>query len=429
MNVMTRSILLILACFLFFVCSVGAADRMPVLPVTTAKTIVIVGYDATTRDALARFVLDFTSCGHKVYYSNEEGQFRMKAPEGFVCHIQISQPGYSKVNLKVDYRDISNEEKTYTVYLSRSSNSQTLRVRDQLKPNLYIAGAEVAVQSLADASVQQKSSDSGGSISFLLARDQHYLVTATKKGYHAYRDTIFSLIDGTFSLESLFLSPIETDAKEPSAPTWRGQPIDARKDKESDRSGLRHYSIQVGATSDPRADLSAYQSALASFGQVHLLAKDDFYRIRVGRFYNRLDAEQQLAKIRQIAGYEKAFLSYNIPGEVEKSVPDGEAAQADVAATNQSDVSASDQLAATASDAPLVRLASYLNPKFFRAELVEGLGEIEMMKKDEWTIALLRGFQSVEAAQAACEQAKSAGFGSAHLVEMVGGKLQKVRGL
>ncbi len=377
------------------------------------KTIVIEAFDASTRGTLPRFVLDFTSCGHKVYYSDDEGRFRMKAPEGFVCYIQISQPGYSKVNLKVDYLDIGSEEKTYTVYLSRSSNSHNLQVRDELRHNLYLEGTEVAVVSLLDSSEQRNISDKEGKLAFLLLKDHHYKVTARKEGYKLYQDTMRSLTDGSFSLQSLFLAPIEGVADKEKVPAWRGQPIDARKDKDSDHSGLRHYSIQVGATSDMNSDLISYQDDLASFGQVHLMAKDDFYRIRVGRYYNRKDAELDLARIREIAGYETAFLSYSIPV----------ASGADAVVTKPTRAEAAKE---SEEHVPMVRLASYLNPEFFKSEMVAELGEVHMMKKDEWTVAVLRGFSTKEDAQAACEQAKTAGFRSAHLVEFINGVFQKI---
>jgi len=84
--------------------------------------------------------------------------------------------------------------------------------------------------------------------------------------------------------------------------------------------------------------------------------------------------------------------------------------------------------AAPSAGAYLIRLATYGNFNNFDSASIARLGTLTTRTRGEYTVVLVQGFGSVEAAKAKVEEARKAGFADAHVVsEEADGTLRKVR--
>src|SRR5690606_30982202 len=157
------------------------------------------------------------------------------------------------------------------------------------------------------------------------------------------------------------------------------------------------YYIQIAALAK-HSDITPF-SDLKMYGD--LVVHDDamYSKVRVGTFETDAEARLVLNRLRA-GGYPDAFV-------VKDKV------QTQSAQLPQSEYK--------------VRLATYTKAANFDPTPVMHLGSIESYRKDDMTIMLLGGYDSLKSAQQAREEAVSKGFHDAYVVMDNNGVLERVR--
>ncbi len=380
----------------------AAPAAMAAEPAIISKSISIKVMDMNTKEPVPFFTIDFTSCGHPVYESNEKGLFAMETVEGFSCYVRIAKSGYTNLDLLLDYREILGSGKTYNVYLSRSPNHFTGYVKDVTAGNLYLDNVKVELVALQDHQIQKAVSNRQGQFSLYLRPNTKYRLSISRQDYKPFEKNFQTgkKVD-PYIIKNILLTPLVTNLQ----PVGISAGLSVTK-KESAHSSRevqpKYYSIQILAKKEGKIDVGTYKNTLQSFGEVYVESDGEIDRLKVGKFFDRGIAEQTLTKIKKSTPFVHAFLSQHVPLQKAENGKD------------------------FVGERYMVRLASYLNPDLFDAVKIANLGSIRALKKDEWTIMLLEGFSDLDKAKAASAHARKAGFGSAHVVFWDEEKLRRV---
>jgi hypothetical protein len=176
-----------------------------------------------------------------------------------------------------------------------------------------------------------------------------------------------------------------------------------RKDKRLE--GINYYSVQILAKHTTEINLSGFKD-LEQYGEVFLEKDGLVSKVKVGKFFDRSVAERALSTIKNKPAYEDAFLTQSLAGNMHHEKRE--------------------KIIQTREEGYMVRLASYLNAEMFDGSKVEKLGKLSSVQKNEWTIMLLSGFDSLDEARTVESKVKDLGFKSAQVVQYNGVQLQKV---
>ncbi|MDH3651819.1 MAG: carboxypeptidase-like regulatory domain-containing protein [Saprospiraceae bacterium] len=370
-------------------------------PGVDAKSISIKVMDMKSREEIPFFTIDFTSCGHPMYQSSEQGTFSLMAEEDFACHTRISKSGYAHLDLLLDYHEISGDKKTYNVFLSRSPNYYHGNMRDNSDRNLYLAEALIEVKADDEGSLQRVMTDKQGQFAIYILPNKEYELTATRAHYkhHKFSFSTGEKVDPSI-IKNLYLEP-----QEGKRPEGLGTEVGvAKKNHLSRIEAISYYSIQVGAKRLPEINLVYYQEALGRYGEVFTDDRYKLVKIKVGKYFDKSVAEAMLEIVRSNKDFSDAFLTKYLPPR-QNSVEEASASKVFYK----------------------VRLASYLNASLFDAAKVSQLGTVSHFLKDEWTIILLGDYVDLEVARTACATARERGFLSAHIVIQDGNGLKRVQ--
>lgn len=177
------------------------------------------------------------------------------------------------------------------------------------------------------------------------------------------------------------------------------------------------FFIQLASLSRSEGQFDKYQS-LSSIGQLYRFFKSSSVKIRLGTFTSRSHAESALRDVHN-KGYRDAFITR------------------DILATSSYELlgSSNDPYGADTggwindynpSSSYKVKLASYMDPLKFQVDKVLDLGRLEQWTKGEWTIFIVGGFETIDAAKQAKIKAINRGFVDAELVEDNEGILSRV---
>ncbi|MEL6124552.1 MAG: SPOR domain-containing protein, partial [Bacteroidota bacterium] len=171
------------------------------------------------------------------------------------------------------------------------------------------------------------------------------------------------------------------------------------------------YFIQLASLARSEGTMSNYDR-VSTYGQLYRFFKSSSVKIRLGYFASRAEAERVLTSVKN-DGFRDAFIT------------------SDVLATSSYEVVGQSNSTGFIDDfSPnsnfKVKLASYRDPLQFQVDKAIDLGQIEQWTKGEWTIFILGGFETYEAAQSARIKAKNRGFVDAELVEDDKGILKRV---
>ncbi len=368
----------------------------------TVRKVEIKVMDIRTKENIPNFTIDFTSCGHPVYESNEEGLFSMEATEGFSCFIRIGKIGYADLDMMVDYQDLPESGKTYKVFLSRSPNCFSGHVRDTVDGNWYLPGALVELRSYRSKQVQRVETNKQGEFSLYLGTDSDYELSIQHPDYYPFyhRFSTDDVLDGR-EIRRFYLKRIGHKR----VPAGLGSGVSVMK-KDKSLEGINYYSVQVIAKEKGQIQLNGY-SDLKLFGELYIDNESSVSKLKLGKFFDRATAEQTLDRVRRIEGYEDAFLTQYLAAHKDRM--------------------SKERRIVTRDNGYMVRLASYLNPEMFDRSKVEGIGTLTSIQKNQWTIMLIKGFDTISEAEVAVKMANERGFKSAHIVQFKGNHLEKIQ--
>ena len=172
-------------------------------------------------------------------------------------------------------------------------------------------------------------------------------------------------------------------------------------------SNVEQYSVQVAALGK-ESSLQEYEH-LASVGTVMQVPEGNYFKVRVGYFKSISDAKVAARRIKN-SGYPDAYVVTS-----KASATAGTKVQPEIVPVEKA-----------YTEKYMVRLATYSQPAYFKSESIEHLGTIESYRKNAFTIMLISGFNTAEAAEIARVEAARRGFPDAYVVVDRDGQLQRV---
>ncbi len=177
------------------------------------------------------------------------------------------------------------------------------------------------------------------------------------------------------------------------------------------------YFIQLASLRKSEGLMSNYNS-LSSFGQLYRFFKSSSVKIRLGYYGTRSEAQRVLNDV-QGSGFRDAFITRDVLATSSYEILDASNSSFtpdDNGWVNDYNLESSYK----------VKLASYMDPLKFQVDNVLDLGRLEQWTKGKWTIFILGGFESIDAAKQAKISAINRGFTDAELVEDNKGILSRV---
>jgi hypothetical protein len=182
--------------------------------------------------------------------------------------------------------------------------------------------------------------------------------------------------------------------------------------KQNDEQPRIDFSVQVAASSRPIAEKTARQE-WEGLGPVYIQNENGMYKIRIGPYESQKEAKHVLLEVKS-KGRKDAFIVVRQGGQFDKPMDVEE-----TTAVEEETIEVSTVAEATGAETRgdyKVRIASYLHPGGFNADEVDHLGTLESYRKGEWTIMMIGGFKTLEAANRARKEVLAKGFNDAAVV-------------
>ena len=200
------------------------------------------------------------------------------------------------------------------------------------------------------------------------------------------------------------------------------------------------YFIQLAALSKSTGNVNQFKS-LSKYGNLYKVFKSTSTKIKLGYFLDKSEATSVLKNVKA-NGYKDAFITKDDLGELQLELivaneqQNSSYTSYDSPGTRKANnKTANDNnrgdnqytLHNTSRNSYKIRLASYEDPIWFDIEKAKQLGKIEQWTKGSWTIFILGGFSTYEAAEQARIKSVNKGFADAEIVIDNNGILERLR--
>jgi len=172
------------------------------------------------------------------------------------------------------------------------------------------------------------------------------------------------------------------------------------------------YFIQLAALFSNQANINSFNN-LTGYGSLYKMYESSATKIKLGYYLDEYEAKQILSKVKN-AGYGDAFITY------------GPLNTNNMELALSTDSGSSTYTTSTSSTQYKIRLASYEDAQMFDVNRVKDIGVIEQWSKQNWTIFVLSGFNSLEEAENAKVKSINRGFADAEVVVDNNGILEKL---
>lgn len=371
----------------------------------SADNVVIKIKDAATGTSLANATVDFSACGEGRFQADAQGVYTFQAVRGLECNLLISKDGYLSRSLQLSTVGVQ-QSREYEVLLPKIGEEYAGRV---VSYTTRLPLDEVTVMSTNQTTGTQMTvrTDINGDYMLALSPNTIYIVRYSRPGYRDLNRTVRT--GGTFDRDALgVISMIPVDAVVTDDQTVRDPFVNPTNPVTTVQRG---FAVQVAALSKP--NLEGF-SELSNFGCLYAAPSGNIYKIRIGTFASRDEAERVLGLVKN-QGYRGAFLVEETTTQVVNAGPGDLTPKNPTAPVNTG-----------ATGRYKIQLAAYRNLKYFDDSGIRGLGTIEEKKKGSFTVKYLAGYTTIEEARQVLREAKAAGFKDAFIVEDVGGDLKKV---
>jgi len=148
---------------------------------------------------------------------------------------------------------------------------------------------------------------------------------------------------------------------------------------------------------------------LQNLGQVYAMPSGKVYKIRLGVYASRQEAEQALRGVKA-KGYSDAFIVQ-------------EAGSGATTQPSSNPVTSPTNTTGTY----MVQLGAYSKPQYFNRSKAEALGTVITRSRGNLTLFLLTGMNSIDQARSMKSRANSSGWPDAFIVQDQGGTLVKMK--
>ncbi|MCB0639342.1 MAG: carboxypeptidase regulatory-like domain-containing protein [Lewinella sp.] len=359
----------------------------------SADNVTLVIRNASDGAPVPGAIVDFVECGAESYTANEQGLYSFQAIEGLNCNLVVRKEGYVSTTVPITTAG-AGEQKEVVVNLSKLNETYPGKVVDYAT-RIPLQGVVIRVTNRNTNSSMEAVSDVNGDYFVALSPYTTYEFLITNPGYQDLNFTL-PVEDGNNRnlLGVIGLQPGVGSGGTPTSPVNPAEP--------QIPSG---YAVQVAALG--QLNLEPF-SNLESVGDVYAVEEGGRYKVRVGVFASRQQAEQALQSAKS-RGYRDAFIVQEAgSGSGQSTTP-----------TNPP---------ATSSGGYKVQLGAYSNPQNFDQSRAASLGTIESRRKGSLTLMLVGGISTLDAARTVQQRARNMGFEGAFIVqEDASGQLIKVQ--
>ncbi len=360
--------------------------------------------------------LDFTACGGQVYATDTGGRYVMQSTEGLSCEIVVSAQGFQSVRIPVQGM-APDAQNVVRVTLSRTGSGTNPNIGGNTPPGSYrgvvtdaqtgavIRGATVFVTQRTTGATATVQTDGEGT--YLLGLDPYntYDLVVSAPGYESVRYPVTNN-DGSdaYLLGNMALLPAQGGGTNPPNTGGTGTFVQTTG-----------FAVQLASLSK-QPDLNKF-SSLSNLGRVYDVNTGGSYKVRIGVFSTRAEAEIAAAKAKT-GGYPGAFIVADSGNSAfaksggQPSNPAGTGTQPPPANT---------------SGKFKVQLGAFGKPENFDRNAALQMGNIEMIKKGNLTVFMIGGINTLADARSVQARATQLGYTGAFVLEDVNGQLVKVK--
>lgn len=374
----------------------------------SADNIILRVRNASDGRPIAGAIVDFSDCQEGTYQTDAQGLYSFQAVQGLDCNVIVRKDGYNTNAVRVTTVGLR-QNRQIDITLSKNGEEYLGKIVSYTNRQ-PVAGVTVIATNTNTQTRTDATTDVNGDYALALLPNSFYIVRYSRPGYRDVERNvrtkgvndrgilgIISMLPTALNPDDAITDPDDLQPDNPYAPP-------SNNDREEILPG---YSVQVAAIGSPV--LESF-SNLRSLGELYYKQDGSRYKIRIGVFGTRAEAERVLNGAKA-QGYNGAFIVQESGFVREKS-------------GNTS----GDFTPKGFDSAPYkVQLAAYTDDRWFDPSSISSLGAIEERKKGKYIVKYLAGFDSESEARSALRQAKSAGFESAFIVVEENGQLKKVR--
>ncbi|MCF8245885.1 MAG: carboxypeptidase regulatory-like domain-containing protein [Saprospiraceae bacterium] len=398
--------------------------------VKESESVVIKVTDALTGAAVAGATIDFSDCGVPTQYTNVNGLFTFSLTDNLDCTAAVSKEGFSGKNVKITTLGLR-QSRTVEVALTNDANSYNGKVVNGTN-NKPIEDAKIIATNTENNEETTTRTDASGTFSIAMKPKTKYQIRYSKQGFKDLTADFLATTSNQKNLEVTTIYPVGTSTSGSSV----SKEINSKETPPSSFENpitspsadlVDGFAVQLAAGTAANPNLKPYQEKLGDVGNVFTVNEGGMTKVRLGVFSSNESAASAQASARA-AGYTGAFIvpqkgkaansnpaqkSTPAPKNVETKPTPVEAKPATTVASNEM-------------DGYLVKIAAYRDLNNFKQSSIEDVGLVHFVKKGDFTIVLLGGYDSKSSAQVGLEKAQKRGFPGALLVTMDGGDLKRV---
>ncbi len=362
--------------------------------------------NASDGDPIPNAIVDFTSCGEGRYRTDRSGIYSFQVVEGLTCDLVVSADGYRSKGMRVSTAGLR-QNRTYEIALNRLGEEYYGQVIDYSNGR-PLDGVLVTAVNQETGGRSEATTDARGGYTLALSPEATYVVRYSRPGYRDINQTVRPNVTGNQAmLREVSMAPVDMSLGDEIAPGFGQRENPPGETPSTISSG---YAVQLAAVGQP--DLTGYDN-LNSLGTVYAKPEGSFYKIRLGVFASRQEAQNALNTVKR-RGFPDAFIVAESGGSMQR--------KGGTEATGEFTEPATGALGRY-----MIQLGAYSDPAYFDGSRVSDYGVIEDRRKGNLTIKLLAGYDTMSDAQRALSAARSLGFPDAFIVTEEGGSLRKVR--
>ncbi len=372
----------------------------------SADNVTIIVKNAADGTPLPNVAIDFSSCGERSEMTDAKGIFSFQAVQGLDCNLAFRKDGYLNQSYQFTTGTMRLQSREIEVMLTRIGEEYAGRLVNYTN-RIPVEGATITATNQTTNTTMSTLTDANGDYILALSPNTTYVVRYSSPGFRDVSRTVRTA--GRFERDVLGimeLIPVGVNVRPETDITPKGPETPT-----SPSTVQRGFAVQAAAVRTP--SLSGYND-LRNFGTLYAKEEGGVYKIRVGVFTTREEAQRVLRLVNN-QGYEGAFIVQETGG-----------------ATTTESTPAKDLTPKSPAEDPFptsgrykIQLAAYRDVKNFDSSKIRGLGAIEDQQRGNFTVKYLASYTTIEEARRVLREAQTAGFKDAFIVENVNGNWRK----